>query len=131
MTGTAASARAAAKSADVPGLTRYFAPAFDAAAMSSIFVTVPAPTTASGRSAAMAVIAASAAGVRSVTSSTGSPPATNARASGTASLTCSIVSTGMTGAGQTSGNGSQGIVKFSGGQPGRAEGAIGPIYHSA
>src|SRR5215216_6540101 len=131
MTGTAASARAAAKSADVPGLTRYFAPTFNAAAMSSIFVTVPTPTTASGTSAAMAVIAPSAAGVRSVTSSTGSPPPTSARASGTASSTCSIVSTGMTEAREMSGNGSRTIVKFSGCHPGRAEGAIRDPYITA
>src|SRR5689334_24966752 len=97
-TGTGASASADARSNGVPGLTRYFAPAEIAAAMSDTRVTVPTPTTQSGTSAAMALIASSAALVRSVTSMTGSPPATSARASGMASTVRSIVRTGMTGA---------------------------------
>src|SRR5437588_7979906 len=74
-TGTDASASAAASSAGVPGLTRYFAPAAMAATMSDTRVTVPTPTTQSGTCAAMARIASSAAFVRSVTSITGNPPA--------------------------------------------------------
>ena len=57
---------------------------------------VPIPTTASGTSAMMALAAGSATGVRKVTSSTRTPPATSARASGTASASRSIVRTGMT-----------------------------------
>src|SRR5204863_2514247 len=95
--GTDASASAAASPAGVPGHTRYLAPAAIAAAISGTRVTVPTPTTHSGTSAAIARIASSAALVRSVTSITGSPPATRARASGTASAARSMVSTGMTG----------------------------------
>src|SRR3954447_3248089 len=69
-TGTEASASAAASSAGVPGLTRYFAPAAIAAAMSEMRVTVPTPTMQSGTSAATLVMAATAAFVRSVTSMT-------------------------------------------------------------
>ena len=54
------------------------------------------PTMASGTSAIMALAASTATGVRSVTSSTRTPPATSARASGTASSSRSMVSTGMT-----------------------------------
>ena len=43
---------------------------------------VPAPTTASGTAFAIAAMASSAAGVRRVTSTTGSPAATSVRASG-------------------------------------------------
>src|SRR5689334_24070377 len=67
-TGTAASASAAARSAGVPGLTRYFAPAATDAAMSATRMTVPAPTTQSGTSAAIARMASIATFVRSVTS---------------------------------------------------------------
>src|SRR3954452_3620243 len=56
-TGTDASASAEASSDGVPGLTRYFAPAATAAAMSDPRVTVPTPTTQSGSSAAIALIA--------------------------------------------------------------------------
>src|SRR5215212_6478157 len=49
-TGTEASASAEASSTGVPGLTRYFAPAEIAAAMSDTRVTVPTPTTQSGTS---------------------------------------------------------------------------------
>src|SRR5947209_18399780 len=80
-TGTDASASAAASSAGVPGLTRYFAPAAIAAAMSDTRVTVPTPTTQSGTAATIALMASSAALVRSVTSMTGSPPEASARAS--------------------------------------------------
>jgi hypothetical protein len=68
-----------------------------AAARSSGFNTVPAPTIAPG-TCFIARIASSAQGVRSVTSRTLRPPATNASASGTASSRLSITSTGMTGA---------------------------------
>ena len=61
-------------------------------------VSVPTPTTASGTALRIASIAGRHAGVRSVTSSTRSPPALNARPSGTAWSICSIVRTGMTGA---------------------------------
>src|SRR3954465_7978424 len=53
-TGTEASASAAASSAGVPGLTRYFAPAAIAADTSAVFVTVPTPTIQSGTSDAIA-----------------------------------------------------------------------------
>src|SRR6056297_1595993 len=60
--------------------------------------TVPAPTTASGTSDRIRAIAASAASLRRVTSSTGSPAETSVRASGTAASMSSMVSTGNTGA---------------------------------
>src|SRR3954447_1679174 len=106
-TGTDASASADASSGGVPGLTRYFAPAVIAAAMSGGRVTVPTPTMQSGTSPAIRLMASRAALVRSVTSITGSPPATSARVSGTASATRSIVSTGMTGTFVTSDVGSR------------------------
>src|SRR5262249_6074406 len=96
--GTGADASASASASDVPGLTRKLAPAATAACTSSAVNTVPTPTTASATSLMIAFMDSSAACVRSVTSITLSPPATSARASGTASATCSIVSTGMTGA---------------------------------
>src|SRR5688572_19640163 len=70
-TGTLVSASAAASSGGVPGLTRYFAPAEIAAAISGTRVTVPTPTMQSGTSPAIALMASSAALVRSVTSMTG------------------------------------------------------------
>src|SRR5436305_1603044 len=54
-TGTEESASAAASSGGVPGLTRYFAPAAIAAAISPTRVTVPTPTTQSGTSPAIAL----------------------------------------------------------------------------
>ena len=54
------------------------------------------PTMASGTSAMMALAASIATSVRSVTSSTRTPPATSALASGTASSSRSIAITGMT-----------------------------------
>src|SRR5436853_639286 len=57
--GADASAKAEASSLGVPGLTRYFAPAEIAAAMSGTRATVPAPTTQSGTSLAIALIASS------------------------------------------------------------------------
>src|ERR1700752_2417622 len=107
-TGTDASASAAASSGGVPGLTRYFAPAEMAATMSGKRVTVPTPTTQSGTSPAIALMASSATLVRSVTSITGKPPATSARASGAASAVRSMVSTGMTGVWAMGGVGSRG-----------------------
>src|SRR6186997_90911 len=95
--GTGASASAWARSAGVPGLTRKSAPASTACAMSSGLVTVPTPTIISSTSAMIARTASIAAGVRNVISTTFSPPARSARASGTASAARSIVTTGMTG----------------------------------
>ena len=54
------------------------------------------PTMASGTAAIMALAASAATGVRKVTSSTRTPPATSARASGTASSSRSMVNTGIT-----------------------------------
>ena len=90
-------AAAAFRSSGVaPGLMPNLAPSATARARSSAFKIVPMPTMASGTSAIMALAASTATGVRSVTSSTRTPPATSARASGTASSTRSMVSTGMT-----------------------------------
>src|SRR4051794_36630985 len=110
-TGISASANAAASSGGVPGLTRYFAPAAIAAATSAGRITVPTPTTQSATSATIARMASSAGLVRSVTSITGKPPATNARASGTASAIRSMVSTGMTGVRETRDVGSAGMAR--------------------
>jgi hypothetical protein len=85
-------------SAEKPGLTRKRAPISSAAETWSRRVTVPRPTTASGTSAIMARAAARAASVRSVTSMIGRPPATRARANGTAVAASSMVMIGMTGA---------------------------------
>ncbi len=74
-----------------------FAPAACAARASAALRTVPAPTTASGTARAMASMAGSPAAVRSVTSSTRTPPATSALAIGTASSRRSMTMTGMTG----------------------------------
>ncbi len=60
--------------------------------------TVPEPTIASFTSALMARMQSGAALVRKVISRTGRPPPTSALASGTASATSSMTSTGMTGA---------------------------------
>src|SRR4029077_6503592 len=70
-TGTEASASAAASSGGVPGLTRYFAPAAIAAAISETRVTVPTPTPHPGPCAGIASIPSRAPLVRSVTSITG------------------------------------------------------------
>src|SRR6266567_1688255 len=110
--GTGAAASAAASVAVVPGLTRYLAPTASAAATSASPSTVPAPTPHSGTCAAIAAMASSATRVRSVTSMTFSPPATSARASGTACSTRSIVSTGTTGVPERSGMGSGGGIFF-------------------
>ena len=68
--GTGASASACARSGGVPGLTRKSAPASTACVTSSGLMTVPTPTMMSGTSAMMARTASSAAGVRSVISTT-------------------------------------------------------------
>ena len=81
-----------------PGLTRNSALAWTDAATSAGVSIVPAPTTASGTSATMHVIDARAHLVRSVTSRTVRPPATRARASGTATASSSMTMTGITGA---------------------------------
>jgi hypothetical protein len=81
-----------------PGETANFAPAATDLSNCASVSTVPTPTTASGTSSAMARIACSPAPVRNVTSITGSPPFTKARASGTACFTSSTTITGMTGA---------------------------------
>ena len=79
-----------------PGATPNAAPAATAARTCSGVRSVPAPTTASGTSALMRAIAPAAACVRNVTSRTGSPPFTSARASGTAFASSSITITGTT-----------------------------------
>ncbi len=81
----------------MPGETPNRAPAALASFTSRGVSSVPAPTTPPSTSA-MARITSSAAGVRSVTSSTGSPPATSASASGTAWPASFTTSTGITGA---------------------------------
>ena len=58
---------------------------------------VPAPTIASGTSAAAMRIASIASRVRRVISTAGSPPFASARASGAASAARAIFSTGITG----------------------------------
>src|SRR5262245_22777383 len=108
-TGTAVSASASTSAGGVPGLTRNWAPASQARATSTGSVNVPTPAITSGTSAMMMRNASSAASVRNVTSITGKPPAASARASGTASATRSMVSTGMTGT-VSSGVGSAGRI---------------------
>ncbi len=74
-----------------------FEPAATASSNCSALRIVPAPTSASGTSPATRRIASSPAEVRNVISIAGSPPATSARAIGTASLASSITITGITG----------------------------------
>ena len=95
--GTSLSRAAAKTSLVAPGLTMNFEPALAACSNCAALRIVPAPTTASGTSAAARRIASSASGVRMVISITGRPPRASARASGTALLASSIFSTGMTG----------------------------------
>src|SRR4051812_29536664 len=71
-------------------------PSFSTRVKSAGLRIVPMPTTASGTSAIIALAASIATGVRMVTSSVRTPPATSARASGTASWMRSMVRTGMT-----------------------------------
>ena len=92
--GNALSLAADASAGVSPGLTPNTAPALIDSSKSSGRVIVPTPTIAPSTSRAMASMACSATGVRSVSSSTRTPPATSALASGTA---CSIFSTTMTG----------------------------------
>ena len=89
---------AAASSGVSPGETPNCAPACAASVKSAGRVNVPTPTMASGTALRMASTAASATGVRMVTSSTFRPPAHNACASGTACSSLSMISTGITGA---------------------------------
>ena len=94
--GRPASFAAAITTGSKPGATPNAAPAATAARTCSGVRSVPAPTTASGTSALMRAIAPAAAFVRNVTSRTGSPPFTSARASGTAFASSSITITGTT-----------------------------------
>src|SRR4051794_9861952 len=71
-------------------------PSFSTRVKSAGLRIVPMPTIASGTSAIIALAASIATGVRMVTSSVRTPPATSARASGTASWIRSMVRTGMT-----------------------------------
>ena len=98
ITGIGASVKAEASSGVVPGLTRKVAPAAIVASICARLVTVPAPAMAPSTSAAISRSASSATGVRSVTSISGRPPSTSARASGTASSRRSMTTTGTTGA---------------------------------
>ena len=94
--GSRLAATAFSSSGVAPGLMPNLAPSASARARSPALRMVPIPTTASGTSAMMALAASAATGVRSVTSSVRTPPATSALASGTASSTRSMVSTGIT-----------------------------------
>src|SRR5688572_24328512 len=85
-----------------PGDTRNCAPASRASFAWPGVTIVPAPTRISGTSAAIARIASSATGVRRVSSTTGSPPATRARATGTACAGSSTTTTGTTGTRESS-----------------------------
>src|SRR5689334_17592564 len=90
-------APAASNSRVAPGEMANAAPAFAARLRSSGDITVPAPTQISGTALAMASMAASACGVRNVTSMTRMPPRASARARSAALLASSMVTTGMTG----------------------------------
>src|ERR1700716_2288883 len=96
--GNRAPREAAASSGVRPGVTPNCAPARSAAAKSTARVSVPTPTMAAGTTLRIASMAASATGVRMVISNTRKPPATKARASGTAVSRSVTVRTGMTGA---------------------------------
>src|SRR6476659_7577827 len=95
--GSPVPAIAASRAGVVPGETRNCAPASAASLAWPGVSTVPAPTRISGTSSAIARIASSATGVRSVSSMTGRPPATRARATGTAWARSSTTTTGTTG----------------------------------
>src|SRR3954470_1181250 len=84
------------RSGVMPGLMPNATPSFSTRVKSAGLRIVPMPTTASGTSAIIALAASIATGVRMVTSSVRTPPATSARASGTASWIRSMVRTGMT-----------------------------------
>jgi hypothetical protein len=83
-------------SSTIPGETRYCAPESRAGSACSRLITVPAPTMPFCTSRAMTRIDPRAASVRSVTSATGRPPASNASAIGLACCAESISRTGMT-----------------------------------
>src|SRR4051794_28180644 len=95
--GSPVSCIAAARSSVVPGETRNCAPAESACLACSGTTIVPAPTRMSGTLLAICSMQSSAAGVRRVSSITGTPPSTRARATGTAWATSSSTTTGMTG----------------------------------
>src|SRR5580700_5308307 len=80
-----------------PGDMAKAAPASATALRSDAEQTVPAPRVISGTDLAIAAIACSATGVRSVTSITCMPPRTSARATSTATDASVNVTTGMTG----------------------------------
>src|SRR3954447_16783593 len=94
--GKSPAAAALNRSGVAPGLTPNSAPSASARARSSALRMVPMPTMASGTPDIIAFAASIATGVRRVTSSTRTPPATSARASGTASSSRSMVRTGIT-----------------------------------
>ena len=89
-------AAAFSSSGVAPGLMPNLAPSASVRARSSALRMVPMPTMASGTFAIIALAASIATGVRSVTSRVRTPPATSALASGTASSSRSMVSTGIT-----------------------------------
>ena len=93
-TGTSSSMQRLTTSASKPGLTMKPAPAATASSTCSTVRTVPAPTLISGTSSCMALMHSAAQAVRKVTSAEGMPPATSARAMGTASSTLSRTTTG-------------------------------------
>src|SRR4051794_3355051 len=90
-------AAASSSLAVAPGLTAKAAPRRSTSASWSGVSTVPAPTIASGTSARTRRIDSRPAVVRSVTSSTRTPPSSRARASGTAVSASSSTITGTTG----------------------------------
>src|SRR5258705_2565997 len=94
MNGMGPAAAASSRLGVAPGLRANFAPRSIAHWRSSGVRTVPIPTIASGTSAMVFRAASTAAMVRNVITSRRSPPATSARASGTASSTRSMVMTG-------------------------------------
>src|SRR6185437_7901730 len=94
--GSLLAAAAFSSSGVAPGLMPNLAPSSSARARSSALRMVPMPTMASGTLAIIAFAASIATGVRKVTSSMRTPPDTSARASGTASSSLLMVSTGTT-----------------------------------
>ena len=90
-------AAARRRSGVAPGLSAKRAPSAWAVSRSAGVSTVPRPTTASGTSAMIAFAASRATGVRRVISRVVMPPATRARASGTAWASSGTVMTGITG----------------------------------
>src|SRR6478735_5267069 len=96
-TGTSRDSMEASRAGVMPGLTRNLAPDWTAASAWPGVRMVPAPTRMSGTSWAISFSEVSAESVRSVSSMIFTPPATRARARGTASWGSSMVTTGMTG----------------------------------